>query len=249
MSTYVKVRNYLLNYTVMDKYNVNGACYTISNLYYDTPYNSLIRNSVAKPKYKEKLRLRAYGVPDLNDKVFLEIKKKFRGTVNKRRTVLTLGEAYNFLESHTVPNYKDYMNRQVLNELEYFLKTYNVQPKVYIAYDRIALFDNTDSGVRISFDTNIRARRCDLRLEAGDCGKLIMNNKDMWIMETKVEQSMPLWLTEMLSDYNIKKQSFSKYGSEYKLYIAENIKRSDTICSSSYLHKAANPSYRPAVQY
>ena len=109
----------------MDSHNEDHTPYTIANIYFDTPDDYLIRTSLSKPEYKEKLRLRAYGVPDRDSKVFLEIKKKFRGIVNKRRTKLKLAEAYSFVATGKAPEPKDYMNTQVLRELEYFLKIYN----------------------------------------------------------------------------------------------------------------------------
>lgn len=51
--------------------------YTICNLYYDTPDWRLIRASLEKPVYKEKLRVRSYGVPAPDGKVFAELKKKY----------------------------------------------------------------------------------------------------------------------------------------------------------------------------
>lgn len=78
----------------LDPYNIDRKPYTITNLYYDTPDDYLIRAPLSDPVYKEKLRLRAYGVPEKNSKVFLEIKKKYDGLVNKRRTALGLDEAY-----------------------------------------------------------------------------------------------------------------------------------------------------------
>ena len=77
-----------------DKYNKDGRLYKISNIYYDTPDDALIRASIEKPVYKEKLRLRSYGVPGIYDEVFLEIKKKYNGMVNKRRTCLKIGRAH-----------------------------------------------------------------------------------------------------------------------------------------------------------
>lgn len=64
---------------------------TISNLYYDTPDFRLIRTSLAKPRYKEKLRLRCYNVPAEESQSFVEIKKKVDGVVYKRRACHTGG--------------------------------------------------------------------------------------------------------------------------------------------------------------
>ena len=200
---------------ILDQYNRDHNPYTIANIYYDTSDDYLVRKSLSKPEYKEKLRLRAYGVPDNNTKVFLEIKKKYRGIVNKRRTVLTLSEACGFLNSTIPPKPKDYMNLQVVKEIEYFLQVYSLQPKVYLAYDRIAYFEKDNNDLRISFDQNIRTRRYDLDLSKGDYGENLLNG-EVYLMEIKTSKAMPLWLTDMLTRYNIKKQSFSKYGTEFK---------------------------------
>ena len=207
----------------MDKYCLNHSTYTIANLYYDTEDNMLIRKSLEKPQYKEKLRLRSYGVPGMDTKVFLEIKKKYKKCVNKRRTTLKLSEAYSFCETGIRPEHKEYMNRQVCSEIEYFIKHYDVKPKVYIAYDRLAYFEQGNPDLRISFDTNIRTRRTDLSLEAGDHGDKLLSD-GAWLMEIKTSRAKPLWLCEAITQAGIKRVSFSKYGTEYKNMIRDHLK-------------------------
>ncbi|HEY9061454.1 MAG TPA: polyphosphate polymerase domain-containing protein [Pseudobacteroides sp.] len=219
--TYEKVLRTLDQYMELDEYNKKHDFYTIANIYYDTKDHHLIRKSLSKPKYKEKLRLRAYGVPSLEDKVYLEIKKKVCGLVNKRRTKLTLSEAYDFVATGQKPELKKYMNKQVLNEIEYFLSVYDLEPKLYLAYDRKAYFGIDNRDLRITFDTNIRTRREDLRLELGDHGEQLLN-KDVWLMEVKAEKTIPIWLTRMLSEYKLYKRSFSKYGTEFKTLVRKN---------------------------
>lgn len=222
--TFRKVCKIMDQHMVLDSYCKDHNTYTIANIYYDTPDNSLIRESLSKPVYKEKLRLRAYGVPDFDTKVYLEIKKKFKGLVNKRRTVLALNEAYDFLETGDKPELHDYMNAQVLNELEYFLEEYNLSPKVYIAYDRVAYFEKGNDDLRISFDKNIRTRRYDLHLEAGDYGTRLLP-ENIWLMEIKTSRAMPLWLCDMLSEFGLKRSSFSKYGTEFEHTETERIRQ------------------------
>lgn len=218
--TFRKVLEVMDAHMEIDPYCVNHQVYTIANIYYDTPDNELIRESLSKPAYKEKLRLRSYGVPDMDTKVFLEIKKKYRGLVNKRRTTLKLNEAYNFLETGEMPELHSYMNGQVLHELDYILNRYDLEPKVYIAYDRLAYFEKGNDDLRISFDTNIRTRRNDVALEAGDHGQKLLDD-DIWLMEIKTSLAKPLWLYDMLSELGIKDSSFSKYGTEYERMLAE----------------------------
>ncbi len=220
--TFNKVLTVMDEHMQLDKYNVDHRPYTISNIYFDTDDNNLIRTSLSKPKYKEKLRLRSYGVPSADSKVFLEIKKKVGGIVNKRRTVLNLSEAYGFVSSGKPPILKEYMNKQVVSEIEYFLKIYDLKPKVYLAYDRIAYFDRTDPDLRISFDRNIRSRRYNVALEDGDYGESLLPD-GTYLMEIKTSKAFPLWLTQMLAEYDIKRRSFSKYGTEFTNQLQMNI--------------------------
>ncbi|GIO14088.1 molecular chaperone [Cohnella xylanilytica] len=212
------IYNRLLEHMVLDEYNGNGKFYSISNVYYDTERDSLIRSSLAKPKYREKLRIRAYGVPAADGKVYLELKKKVFGLVNKRRTALRLNEAYDFVRTGRAPEPKDYMNRQVVREIEYFLRRYELQPKVYLAYDRIAMFCKGNRDLRITFDTNIRSRRHDVRLESGDDGEPLLE-RGQWLMEVKAEKTVPVWLSRLLSELRMFRTSFSKYGNEYKQWV------------------------------
>lgn len=213
--TYLRVLDKMEEHMVADAHNVGRKPYTIANLYFDTPDDYLIRESLSKPKYKEKLRLRAYGVPQENDKVYLEIKKKYNGIVNKRRTTLRLQEAYAFVETGIAPVYQEYMNRQVIREIAYFLKRYEVSPKVYLAYDRIAYFEKDNADLRISFDSNIRSRRYDLKPENGDYGVPLLE-ENQYLMEVKTSLAKPMWLVELLTELGIRRNSFSKYGTEYK---------------------------------
>lgn len=207
--------NRLLEYMEMDEYNKHDKFYSISNIYYDTEHDSLIRNSLAKPKYREKLRIRAYGIPESDAKVYLELKKKVFGLVNKRRTALKLSEAYEFVRTGVEPEFREGMNKQVIQEIKYFLGRYDLQPKVYLAYDRMALFCKDSRDLRITFDTNIRSRRYDVKLEDGDYGEVLLM-PGQWLMEVKAEKTIPIWLSKMLSEYQMYRTSFSKYGNEYK---------------------------------
>lgn len=202
---------------ILDKNNINRKTYNICNLYYDTADDYLIRESLSKPIYKEKIRLRTYGTPKQEEKAFLEIKKKVNGLVNKRRTQIGLQDAYSFMKKGEL-FFSEGMNLQVVKELEYMIQHYDLLPKVMLAYDRIAYFEKDNPDLRISFDTNIRTRRENLKLEYGSYGEPLIK-EGVWIMEIKTAKAMPLWLSNLLSKEEIKKVSFSKYGTEFKNYI------------------------------
>ncbi len=190
--------------------------HTICNIYFDTDDYRLIRTSIEKPKYKEKLRLRSYGIPTLDSKVFLEIKKKFDGIVYKRRISFPLRDAYTYLTDGTYSR----ENTQIKKEIDYFLSFYRPVPKMYIAYDRIAYFCEEDSNFRITFDSNIRYRKDDLFLEHGDHGDVLLD-EDMHLMELKIAGAIPLWLVKSMSELKIYPTSFSKYGTIYKKLFTE----------------------------
>ncbi len=218
----------LQEYMNPDAYCTDGQFYSINNIYFDTDTDELIRTSIEKPVYKEKLRMRSYGVPKSDSLVFLEIKKKYRGVVNKRRTKIGLQECYDFVEKGIMPTGEDYLNPQVVKEMKYFIDFYRPHPKVFIKYDRMALFGKEDKELRITFDKNLTTRREDLKLECGEHGTPLLKD-GIYLMEIKIPMSFPMWLSAMLADLDIKNISFSKYGTEYKQYVTDEILQKKTV--------------------
>ena len=191
----------------------------IQNIYYDTPDFLLIRRSIEKPIYKEKLRVRAYGVPTEEQPVFVEIKKKYKRVVYKRRIHVPLGQANAFLAGKApCPE-----PGQIGNELSYFVSHYEgLRPAMYISYERYSLASPTDSVLRITFDTNITWRLDDLDLTKGVYGRKL-DLEDKILMEIKIPDAFPLWLIQIFEDLGIRRVSFSKYGAAYKEALAEGL--------------------------
>ena len=184
---------------------------TICSLYYDTPQKTLIRRSLEKPEYKEKLRLRSYGIPKDDTKVFVELKKKYDEVVYKRRVGMSHGDAIGYLEKGKMP----VMRCQITDEIDYFLKFYkNIEPSMLLFYDRTAWVARDDEDIRITFDKNILYREEDLSLKKGVYGTRVIE-KDQVLMELKVAGAIPMWLVKELNDLKIYKTSFSKYGTAY----------------------------------
>lgn len=212
---YTALRKMLEGYMTVDQYGETTIC----NIYYDTPDHLLVRRSLEKPIYKEKLRVRSYGTPKAGGTVFVEVKKKFKGVVYKRRASMGLEQAYEFTKG--VP--ADTKDRQIENELLYFVKFYKgIVPAMYLSYDRIAMFGNEDHELRLTFDANITFREDDLLLESGSYGRKLLD-KGVRIMEIKILNAMPLWLSHMLDELKIYPASFSKYGSAYELLTREKL--------------------------
>ncbi len=194
---------------------------TVSNIYLDTPNFLLIRNSIDAMAYKEKLRIRSYGVPTDDSRVFFEIKKKYKGIVYKRRLSLTCNQVSDYIENGNRPT-----DSQIMREIDWCMKIYeNPKPKVVLSYEREAFYWKNDKDIRLTFDRNVRYRMNDLSLQKGSSGVRIIP-EDSILMEIKTPGSMPIELAEILSLCKIYPSSFSKYGKAYMHYI-NNIEKNN----------------------
>ncbi len=203
---------------------------TICNVYYDTPDFRLIRRSLEKPKYKEKIRLRSYGTPSEDTIVFLELKKKYKGVVYKRRIELPEKSAEEYMDGKIGMDelMKVIANKsgpQIVSELDYFRKFYgSLKPEVYLCYDRCAYFSEEDDSLRITFDKNIRWRTDKVSLTKGPGGKTLLAPETS-LMEIKTSSAMPVWLMKILSEAEARPSSFSKYGRAYQEILATALNR------------------------
>lgn len=197
----------LVGHMEMDKYGLTS----IASLYYDTPDYRLIRTSIEKPPFKEKIRLRSYGIATEESPVFLELKRKANKIVYKRRV------------SSTIPNVEAFFrgdgqicaDGQIAREISYFRDYYKtLVPACLIIYDRIAYFER-DGDLRLTIDHNPRYRVSDLNLTTSMEGTSLLK-EGQTILEIKVQEAMPLWLSAILTEGKIYKTSFSKYGEAYK---------------------------------
>lgn len=182
---------------------------TIYNVYYDTDNFELIRKSIEKPIYKEKLRIRSYNKPTLDSSVYVELKKKYDHIVYKKREKI----AYKYILNNS---FLEGAETQIDKEIKYFNDFYGgLTPKMFLSYEREAYYFKTDKQIRITFDTNIKYRTENVNLlpSISDI-KLLPNN--FVLMELKVPFSIPYDLTKYLSSEKIFKTPFSKYGTAYK---------------------------------
>lgn len=199
---YTELFNRIENELKPDKYFKSTIC----NIYFDNDKDEVLINSIEKPIYKHKVRLRSYGIPTLEDDVFLEIKSKYKSIVGKRRIKIKLKD---FKKYQRTQKYTG--NDQIMKEIDYLFKFYNLRPSYFVAYDRICYIGKADEHLRITIDTNLRSRKDHLTLEYGDKGKQYFKEK-RYIIEIKTLGAMPLWLVHNLSELKIYTKSFSKIG-------------------------------------
>ena len=205
------ILNAMEPYMALDKYGRS----TIRNIYFDTDDYRLIRRSIEKPAYKEKLRIRSYAQAEENSTVFVELKKKYDGVVYKRRIALPQQQALEWIcERSACP-----MDTPISREIDYFIDFYGIpQPTVFLSYEREAYYDRKGSDFRVTFDDQILFRQTDLSLMSPVYGTSILSD-GMVLMELKCSGGIPLWMTMVLSQEKIYKTSFSKYGTAYEQLI------------------------------
>lgn len=194
----------------------------IRNLYYDTPAFDLIRRSLDRPPYKEKVRLRSYGPAGAQDRVFLECKKKYEGVVYKRRAPLPLEEALALAAGERDGR------TQVERELAYTCRYYNLAPQLYLAYHRLSYRGREEPALRLTLDTNVRYRWEELTLQDAPQDALLLA-PGMCLLEVKAMGAIPLWLVRLLDGLEIRQTSFSKYGKIYEKRLAER-RREEYAC-------------------
>lgn len=202
------ITSFMHEYMYGDEYGKS----TLSNVYFDTDDYLLIRRSIEKPIYKEKLRIRSYGIATPESEVFVEMKKKYKSVVYKRRIAMNQAEAMGYACQKSEIE----KNTQITREINYFLSLYKkLAPKVFLSYDREAFYAKDDPNFRITFDENILWRDHDLSLCSDVYGNPILSDGKT-LMEIKTVDSIPLWMTRVLSENKIYQTSFSKYGNAYK---------------------------------
>lgn len=207
-------------YMALDKYGRT----VIRNIYFDTDTYRLVRRSIEKPVYKEKLRIRSYNQAKPDSTVFVELKKKYKSIVYKRRISLPEIKAMDW-----VCNGKHCdKETQISEEIDYFLRYYeNLHPAVFLSYEREAYYSKDGTDFRVTFDDNILCRQVDLSLES-DVGGIPILEEDKVLMEVKCSGGIPLWMTQALSEEHIYKTSYSKYGTAYRTIIYPRLKEEHT---------------------
>lgn len=198
-------------YMALDRYGRT----TLRNIYFDTDNYRLIRRSIERPAYKEKLRIRSYSQAQPDSTVFVELKKKYKHVVYKRRVSLPEQEAMAWVSGRTHCG----MDSQIVREIDYFLQFYEtIHPTVFLSYEREAYYSKAGDDFRVTFDDRIRCRQTDLSLQSPVYGASILP-EDHVLMEIKCSGGIPLWLVHALSAEQIYKTSFSKYGTAYQMLI------------------------------
>ncbi|MDW0108471.1 polyphosphate polymerase domain-containing protein [Sporosarcina aquimarina] len=207
--------------------NGTEGSYSVTSLYFDSPDKSIYFETKNKLKYRQKLRLRVYDEADLNSTAFFEVKQRHKQVVNKRRMILPLREAYRYLEGDYKEDFSDIetSNPQVMKEIDYFRKYYDLKPEMVVSYSRHALHGVTDPELRITFDFDLKCRKHDLHIENGPYGDYFIDS-DLVVLEVKVDHAVPLWLARILQELNCEQRSASKFCTSMELLSSDALPQS-----------------------
>lgn len=223
---------------------------TVRNIYFDTADYVLARHSIAKPDFKEKLRVRSYSKADAESTVFVELKRKFDGVVYKRRIGLAEADAMRWMSGvrdRDIITEPEKGSPQVASEIDYFMGLYSgLKPVLFLSYDREAYRMRAGAGTadggsefRVTFDSHIRCSESGLTLTSEVHGTSLLE-EGMYLMELKCPGAIPLWMTKILSEERIYKTSFSKYGTAYCRSMSKAPQeRSREIAEAGYRNYAA----------
>lgn len=198
-----------------DTYGDPEGKYNIVSLYFESDDKKIYYETINRLRFRQKLRLRVYDQANLLSPSFIEIKQKFTNVVNKRRTLIPLGEAYDVLSKpydEQLIETVDASNRQILREALHFRDLYNLKPATVVSYDRQAFsgIEQGEEDLRVTFDYNLMCRDDDLAIENGPEG-IHFTDYDFVILEVKVSNSVPFWLSRILSEFEFYRQGFSKF--------------------------------------
>jgi len=208
-----KLKPALRAYMVPDENGSSNGRYTLSSLYYDSPTFRCCRENLDGIRFRRKLRVRCYETGDIlteDTPVFLEIKQRVDRVTQKRRAVLPYSEALRLCNDRQMPDYAP-DDKATIEEIYVFLWQYNMRPATIVRYDRQA-FVGTDysPGLRVTFDTSLSFQGHQLHLHEEPSG-LPMLAANTVIMEVKVNERIPIWLTELIAAHNLRLAGFSKY--------------------------------------
>lgn len=202
----------------------------IHNVYFDNDNNEVIRHSLEKQEFKEKLRLRGYEIKGrLCPYVYLELKKKFKGVVYKRRLMLPPEEGRKVLSGTREEVYALLGESPVGQEIRAYMERTGCYPKQYLSYERFSYRGKDDGELRITIDTGLKSRESSLSLGAAAEDESYWEEQK-YIIEIKATSGMPLWLVHLLTSLGLYPVSFSKYGKIYLKKLSEGLHRETKQC-------------------
>jgi hypothetical protein len=208
-----RFKSALRAYLVPDEHGNGNGRYALTSLYYDSPDFRCYREKVDGIKFRRKLRIRRYETGEVftdETPVFVEIKQRVDRVTQKRRVILPYSEALCLCNDRRIPDHAS-DDEAIIQEIYAFLWKYNLRPASIVRYNRQAFVGTEyDIGLRVTFDTSLSFQSHPLHLHEQPSG-LPMLSANLVVMEIKVNERIPYWLTEMIAAHNLEIVRVSKY--------------------------------------
>lgn len=205
------IRTYLLNYMIYDQYSMKMAdrTYEVLSLYFDTPELKFYHEKMSGNKYRKKLRIRDY--PDSpGENVFFEVKNKINDIIYKQRVPVERQIFADVLHSKVVLAPENPKSRKNLNDFLFYINRFQLEPTLLVKYRREAFMDQVEQKVRVTFDTQIESLpQSELELYPEESWDVVTSSQA--VIEIKFNGLMPYWIKELIKNYQLKVDSFSKY--------------------------------------
>jgi SPX domain protein involved in polyphosphate accumulation len=225
------LRRDILPFLSYDRFMPNSEKreYTVRSVYLDSNSFLTYNEKLSGIKDRNKYRIRGYN--NLNDDsiVFLEIKRKDNDHISKDRAPLFYRNLENFLRTKDYSlllDSRDFTKKNAYagNFLYYFL-FYSLRPVSVITYEREAFECKFGTGLRITFDKNIRTRITNSYSDLFDNDKMIHTFKDKVVLEIKFNKIIPGWVPEIMKKYDILHDSISKYSGSIDVSYKNDLNR------------------------
>jgi hypothetical protein len=150
------------------------------------------------------------GVTD-ESPVCVEIKQRVNRVTQKRRITLPYGVARQLCDGREMVRHSAKESAFIQEVLELVVRL-NLQPTAITGYQREALVGrDADTGLRVTFDRRIRGRDRDFHFGTPTPENRFTIPPHMSIMEIKVNERTPYWITDLTARRSLNLIRVSKY--------------------------------------
>jgi len=190
--------------------------YTVRSIYLDSPQLLYYHEKQAHLQNRKKLRIRGYNENGSDDRVFLEIKRKFSSAIAKDRAPMAFSDLTSLFQSNEVERFIGSWNgfpkaREAARNFFYHVCHSNLRPTNLVVYEREAFLGRFDPTLRLTFDRTLRGRMYPELMDLFVEHELLPVMPGNFILEVKFNTAFPSWLRPILAKHGLMQRAASKY--------------------------------------
>ncbi len=217
VNIFERVKSSMMPFLRLDKFaeEVTNNIYTVRSIYYDTVNLEAYFEKIDGIRKRKKIRIRGYNQQTDDSVVFVEIKRKYENLILKNRAGIYYKDIEKFLitgdiKKYVVSDSGSSFGRDA-SRFYYNIKVKSLRPVILITYDRAAYHGVLNDKLRITFDMDLRSKLMPTMSELYDEKSLMPAMRDFVILEVKFHDTLPRWLINIISHFNLVRLSVSKY--------------------------------------